>query len=68
MDPAPLAAVIRPVYAWFQLDEGAGSGAANALAWFQKPMVAPGNYFYALAQGDYFSPRIRPTTPPSPMF
>jgi fibronectin type 3 domain-containing protein len=46
---------IRPVYAWWQLDEGSGSNAANVLAWFQKTYGPPGNYFYALAQGDYFA-------------
>lgn len=47
---------IRPVYAWWQLDEGSSSGAANALAWFKTNYGAPANYFYAMAQGDYFSP------------
>jgi fibronectin type 3 domain-containing protein len=46
---------IRPVYAWFQIEEGPGSYAANALAWFQNTYGSPGNYFYAMAQGDYFS-------------
>jgi fibronectin type 3 domain-containing protein len=46
---------IRPIYAWWQLDEGSGSNAANALAWFQKNYGPPSNYFYAMAQGDYFA-------------
>jgi len=46
---------IRPVYAWWQLDEGSGSGAANALAWFKNTYGPPSNYFYAMAQGDYFA-------------
>lgn len=46
---------IRPVYAWWQIDEGAGSNAANALAWFKKTYGPPANYLYAMAQGDYFS-------------
>ncbi|MGD0731538.1 MAG: hypothetical protein ABR956_09745, partial [Terracidiphilus sp.] len=46
---------IRPVYAWFQYDEASGSGAANALAWFKNTYGPPSNYFYGMAQGDYFS-------------
>ena len=46
---------IRPVYTWFQFDEGAGSGAANALAWFNKTYGPPSHYLYAMAQGDYFT-------------
>gem|GEM_PF-1065198 len=53
--PGSLNTTIRPVYAWWQLDEGAGSGAANALAWFKKTYGPPSNYFYAMAQGDYFA-------------
>jgi hypothetical protein len=54
--PGSLGTTVRPVYAWFQFDEAAGSGAANALAWFKKTYGPPANYFYAMAQGDYFSP------------
>jgi hypothetical protein len=54
--PGSLGTTIRPVYAWFQFDEGAGSGAANSLAWFKKTYGPPANYFTAMAQGDYFSP------------
>lgn len=54
--PGSLGTTIRPVYAWFQFDEAAGSGAANALAWFKKTYGPPANYFYAMAQGDYFAP------------
>jgi fibronectin type 3 domain-containing protein len=46
---------IRPVYAWWQLDEGSGSNAAKALAWFNTTYGPPSNYFYAMAQGDYFN-------------
>ncbi len=46
---------IRPVYTWWQLDEGSGSNAANALAWFKNTYGPPSNYFYAMAQGDYFT-------------
>lgn len=46
---------IRPVYAWWQLDEGSGSYAANALAWFKNTYGSPSDYFYAMAQGDYFA-------------
>jgi len=46
---------IRPVYAWFQLDEGSGSYATNALAWFKSTYGSPSDYFYAMAQGDYFA-------------
>jgi fibronectin type 3 domain-containing protein len=46
---------IRPVYAWWQLDEGSGSNAANALAWFKNTYGPPSNYFYAMAQADYFT-------------
>jgi len=53
--PGSLNTTIRPVYAWWQLDEGPGSGAANALAWFKKTYGPPSNYFYAMAQGDYFA-------------
>jgi fibronectin type 3 domain-containing protein len=45
---------IRPVYAWWQLDEGTSSNAAKSLAWFKSTYGEPSNYFYALAQGDYF--------------
>jgi hypothetical protein len=54
--PGSFGTTIRPVYAWFQFDEGSGSGAANALAWFKTNYGPPANYFYAMAQGDYFSP------------
>jgi fibronectin type 3 domain-containing protein len=46
---------IRPVYAWWQLDEGSGSNAAAALAWFNTNYGAPSNYIYSMAQGDYFT-------------
>ncbi|MGO4213499.1 fibronectin type III domain-containing protein, partial [Terriglobus sp. YAF25] len=46
---------IRPVYAWWQLDEGSNSNAAKALAWFNTTYGPPSNYFYAMAQGDYFN-------------
>jgi fibronectin type 3 domain-containing protein len=45
---------IRPVYGWWQLDEGATSNAAKTLAWFSSTYGPPANYFYAMAQGDYF--------------
>jgi len=45
---------IRPVYAWWNLDEGAGSNAADALAWFKTNYGAPANSIYGMAQGDYF--------------
>jgi hypothetical protein len=45
---------IRMVYAWWQLDEGTGSGAANALTWFNNNYGAPSNYIYTMAQADYF--------------
>ncbi|MGD0730582.1 MAG: fibronectin type III domain-containing protein [Terracidiphilus sp.] len=54
--PGSFGTIIRPVYAWFELDEGAGSGADNALAWFNKTYGPPANYFVAMAQGDYFNP------------
>jgi hypothetical protein len=47
--------IVRPVYAWWQLDEGSGSYGSNALAWFMKTYGPPSNYFYAMAQGDYFA-------------
>jgi fibronectin type 3 domain-containing protein len=53
--PGSLNTTIRPVYAWWALDEGVGSGAANALAWFKKTYGPPSNYFYAMAQADYFA-------------
>ncbi|MGA2350388.1 MAG: Ig-like domain repeat protein [Terracidiphilus sp.] len=53
--PGSLNTTIRPVYAWWQLDEGSSSNAANALAWFNKTYGLPSNYFYAMAQADYFN-------------
>ncbi len=53
--PGSLNTTIRPVYAWWQLDEGSGSNAANALAWFKNTYGPPSNYFYGMAQGDYFN-------------
>jgi fibronectin type 3 domain-containing protein len=47
--------IIRPVYAWWQLDEGSGSNAAAALTWFNANYGPPANYFYGMAQGDYFT-------------
>jgi hypothetical protein len=61
--------IIRPVYAWWQMDEGVGtstawqqdagpgglSGAAEALAWFKTNYGPPANYFYGMAMGDYFT-------------
>ncbi|MGD0733387.1 MAG: fibronectin type III domain-containing protein, partial [Terracidiphilus sp.] len=47
--------IIRPVYTWWQLDEGANSNAAAALAWFKTNYGPPANYFYGMAQGDYFT-------------
>jgi len=47
--------IIRPVYAWWQLDEGSGSNAAAALAWFNTNYGAPSSYIYSMAQGDYFT-------------
>ena len=38
--------IIRPVYAWFQLDEGSGSNAAAALAWFKTNYGTPASYIY----------------------
>ncbi|MGA2888236.1 MAG: sugar-binding protein [Terracidiphilus sp.] len=52
--PGSLNTIVRPVYAWWQLDEGASSNAASVLAWFSKTYGAPSNYFYAMAQADYF--------------
>jgi hypothetical protein len=54
--PGSLNTTIRPVYAWWQLDEGTSSNAANALAWFKNTYGAPSNYMYGMAQGDYFTP------------
>ncbi len=54
--PGSFGSIIRPVYAWWQLDEGSGSNAAAALAWFKTNYGAPANYFYGLALADYFSP------------
>jgi len=62
-------AIIRPVYAWWQMDEGVSSaaawqqdagpgglsGAAVALAWFKTNYGAPANSIYGMAMGDYFT-------------
>jgi fibronectin type 3 domain-containing protein len=45
---------IRPIYAWWALDEGLGSNADNALAWFQKNYGVPSSNFYSMALADYF--------------
>jgi fibronectin type 3 domain-containing protein len=53
--PGSFGTIIRPVYTWWQLDEGSGSNAAAALAWFNTTYGPPANYLYAMAQGDYFT-------------
>jgi hypothetical protein len=61
--------IIRPVYAWWEMDEGVSSaaawqqdagpgglsGAAVALAWFKTNFGPPANYLYGMAEGDYFT-------------
>jgi hypothetical protein len=53
---------IRPVYAWWNLQEGASSTGAKTLAWMNTTYGPPSNYFYAMAQGSYFTDTLPSTT------
>lgn len=53
---------IRPVYAWWNLQEGTNSTGAKTLAWMNATYGPPSNYFYAMAQGSYFSDTSPSTT------
>jgi len=53
---------IRPVYAWWNLQEAANSTGAKTLEWMQTTYGPPSNYFYAMAQGSYFTDTSPSTT------